>query len=321
MRVATSSSNELNQVPGIVAETKLLRHFASEQGAYLIEREQYLKSERYFLAHAQAQGVAGFGRGSTKRMALVKAVAEFYERRFMNEAFLNELSHVPKFLQTSNGFAVHFSESLAIQSACNEAIERHLLQYSFLKDDWNGFEFIGDELCGEESLTFVASRYSVNGLRAGMVLATSHRFPGISFGYFVDQADKLASLPRWSHAIFEATNKIEPFLRLAQSSKASALLPIEQGILNWMMTPHKPLDFVKGGQVQALPDVTIEIKTFDLANRWNLDLPFFGAYSFSKDLLPLLVVDRILEGDLNLVHGILSSCGLPIKLPERNPVL
>lgn len=321
MSVAISISKDLTLLPSIVAETRLLRHFTGEEGAFLIERESYLKNEKYFLALAQSHNIAGFGRGSTKRMAFVKAIAEFYERRLMFEAFAGELSHVPRALQTSNGFAVHFSQDLAIRAATNEAIERHLLQYSFLKDGWSGFELIRREKIGEETLTFVSTKYSINAIRAGMVIATSSRFPGVSFGYFVDEADKIKFSPRWSHAVFEARDKIDPFLKLAQSSKASDLMPIDQGILKWMMTPHEEIDFIEGGLIQALPIPHIEIQTFDLAHRWGLDFPLFGAYGFSQDFLPLLVIDRLKESDSKLVLGLLEKFGLPAHIPERNPVL
>ena len=321
MNTAASASVEWSLVPSIVAETRLLRHFAGEAGAFLNESEGFFENERYFLAHVQSHDVAGFGRAPTKRMAFVKAVAEFYERRFMREIFSKEFSQVPKVLQTSNGFAVHFSQELASQAATNEAIERHLLQYSFLKDGWNGFELIQQKTVGEESLAFIASRYIVNNLRAGMVLATSKRFPGISFGYFVDKPSCIATSPRWSHAVSEALDKIEPFLKLALTSKTLDLMPIEQGILEWMMTPHGTIDFYKGGPIHHLPSPSIETTTFDLAQRWGLDLPFFGAYSYSKDLLPLLVMDRIKPEDTALISDILESAKLPRQLPERNPVL
>lgn len=321
MGAALSNSKQLSLLPRVVAETKLLRRFAGEAEPFLTEQESYLDNEKYFLASAQSQKIAGFGRGPTKRLALIKAVAEFYERRLMREAYANELSSIPKALQTSNGFAVHFSQKAADEAACNESIERHLLQYSFLKNGWNAFELIGQNTVGENSLTFVASRYSINGLRAGMVLARSKRFPGISFGYFVDQSDKIASSPRWSHAIFEAIDKIEPFLELARSSSDLELMPIEQGILNWMNTSHEEIDFVRGGFSQNLASPRLEIRNFDLAERWGLDFPLFGSYCSSADLLPLLVVDRIDKHESAVIIKTLGAFGLPAILPKRNPVL
>ncbi len=316
-----SSSKNLTELPSFVAETKLFQHFANEAGSFLIERESYLDNEKYFLTQAESQGLAGFGRGPTKRNALVKAIAELYERRLMKESFISELSFIPKALQTSNGFAVHLIQDQASQAAQNEAIERHLLQYSYLKDGWNGFELIKRQTHGDEELTLIASRYSINGLRAGMALANSKRFPGLSFGYFVDKSEEIENSARWSHAIHECVDKIEPFLKFVRSPRALNPMPIEQGILNWMMKPIEKINFVQGGIVQLLPTPSLEIKTFDLSKRWNLDFPLFGSFCFSKDLLPLLVVDRLEAEDLETISKELAKFGLPTLIPERNPVL
>jgi hypothetical protein len=321
MSTELSTSKDLKLLPSIIAETKLLRHFAKEDGAFIIEKESSLERENYFLAQVQSHDIAGFGRASTKRLALVKAIAEFYERRLMREVFSNELSNVPKVLQTSNGFAVHFTQDQATQAATNETIERHLLQYSFLKDGWNGFELISKKTIGEESLTLAASRYEINGLRAGIIIATSRLFPGVSFGYFVDQADQIEFSPRWSHAVSEAVDKIEPFLKLEKSARSKDLMPIEQGILNWMMAPKDKMDLVEGGIIQSLPATSIETRTFDLSERWGLDFPLYGAYSFSENLLPLIVVDRVAQNSSDLILKILKKFDLPAHIPERNPVL
>ncbi len=321
MNAALSSPQELNLLPRVVAETMLLRHFAGEAGAFLAEKESHLENEKYFLAQAQIKDLAGFGRGPTKRSAHIKAIAEYYERRFMHEAFSNELSSVPKVLQTSNGFAVHFSEEQAHQAATCEAIERHLLQYSFLKDGWGGFKLTNQRVIGDELLTAVTTKYSINGFRAGMVLATSPRFPGISFGYFADQSHIIESSRRWSHAAFEALDKIEPFISLGESKNSMNLTPIDQGILKWMMEPQENITFPKTGFVQSLPTSSVEVKTFDLSQRWNLDFPLFGAYGHSAGLLPLIVVDRLREDDSKLILDILGRFDLPNRVPERNPVL
>ena len=321
MTTARSLSHDIANLPSIVAETRLLQHFAKEGDAYIFEREGSLNGETYFLTQAQRHKVAGFGRAPTKRKAHVKAVAEFYERRLMHEVFSQEFSHVPRALQTSNGFAIHFSEEQAVLGASLEVIERHLLQYSFFKTGWSGFEFIKKVQIGEETLTFVGSKYSINDLRAGMVLTTSKRFPGISFGYFAGKSDQFATSTRWSHAVFEATDKIEPFLKLAKSNAPQELMPIEQGILNWMMTPHEPPQFVEGGFVQALSNPVMKIETFNLSDRWNLDFPLYGAYSWSEELIPLLIMDRFKEADSELIRGIFDKFDLSSRNPGRNPVL
>lgn len=320
MSALLSTSQTLNLMPRVVAETMLLQQFTKESEAFLVEENSKFEDEKYFLACAQVKDTAGFGRGPTKRLAYVKAIAEFYERRLMYEAFSNELSYIPKVLQTSNGFAVHFSEAEAIQAATHEAIERHLLQYSFLKDGWTGFEYLSKKTVGDESLLYVASKYSINDLRAGMILATSKKFPGISFGYFVDQANKIESSPRWAHAAHEALDKIEPFLQI-MNSQDSDIKPIDQGILNWMTWPHEALKFSNKEPVQVLPSLTLDTKTFNLSERWSLDFPLYGAYCFSPHLLPLIVVDRLNKSDSVFILDLLKKFNLPLEIPERNPVL
>lgn len=321
MTAVQLTANELDPLLRIAAETKLLRHFALEKGAFLSGQECDYENEKYFLAQAQIHSLAGFGRAPTKRLAFIKTIAECYERRLMHEAFKNELSLTPKVLQTSNGFAIHFTPVQAEKAASTEAIERHLLQYSFFKDEWKGFELIDCKNINEEQLSFVLSKYSINGFRAGMVIATSKRFPGASFGYFADQAKRIESSPKWTHAISEALDKIEPFLKHAEQTPISALQPIEQGILRWMSEPSYKMEFCKKGSLQILPEASVETQIFNLSQRWNLDFPLYGAYSCSSHLLPLLVVDRIRSTDRNLITGILNNFGLSSKIPRRNPVL
>lgn len=307
--------------PSFVWETLLLRQFAKEPSACVAEKETDRFGNKHCWAKAQTGNIAGFGHAESKRLALVKAVAEFYERRLMYDVFAHEFSLTPRCLQTSNGFAVHLSEEQACANAKLEAVERHLLQISHFRDGWSGFKLFDTRQVNDFSLTLLTTKYTISGYQAGMVMARSPRFKGVSFGYFADRVENISSSPRWSHAIAEAIDKIEPFLSLANADSGIKLQPIEAAILDWMTTPHDEPKYSTSADLRYLPEPDLEIKVFDLQDRWALEFPFFGAFCRSENLLPLIVPGRIQQHDQRLVAELFLKFQLPASVPARSPVL
>lgn len=307
--------------PSFVLETMLLRHFAKEPDACITEKEIERLGEKHCWARAQIGNTAGFGHAGNKRLALVKAVAEFYERRLMFDLFANEFSLTPRCLQTSNGFAVHLSEAQACANAKLEAIERHLLQISYFRDGWGGFKLFETRQVNDIYLTLLTTKYTISGYQAGMVVARSPRFEGLSFGYFVDRIEYISTSPRWAHAIAEALDKIQPFLNLENAESEVKLRPIEASILDWMTTAHDELEYSSSTDLHCLPEPDLEINVFNLQDRWTLEFPFFGAQCRSENLLPLIVPGRIRENDQKFIAELFLKFQLPAGVPARSPIL
>ncbi len=304
-----------------IFETMLIRKFAKEPNPYISEREAAVFGEKYWFSQAQSGRLAGFGRGATRRLSLVKAVSEYYERQLMLEAFNLELKSVPSFRRTSNGFAVHFCEATARANAFRETIERHLLQLTFFKHGWDGFKSFAVHRINDLTIEFATARYSLNGFRAGIVIARHPRFPGVSFGYLAAPVDGFETSARWRHAIHEAVDKIDPYLNL---KSLDGLTSIERAIHDWMMSPVEIELRDSDDTIVQLPTIAddlISYSTFDLQKRWNLEFPLFGAFSQSPKLLPLLIPSRISSEDLSAVAQLLKGFDLPEALPEKNPIL
>ena len=304
-----------------IFETMLIRKFASEPNPYISEREGTAFGEKYWFSQAQSGTLAGFGRGVTRRQSLVKAVSEYYERRLMLEAFDFELKSIPSFRRTSNGFAVHFCEATARANALREATERHLLQLTFFKHGWDGFRIIAVHRINDLTIQFATSCYSLNGFRAGIVIARGSRFPGVSFGYLAAPVDGFEKSARWQHAIHEAVDKIDPYLNLKSLDE---LTSIERAIHDWMMNPVEIELRDSDDTIVQLPTIAddlISSSTFDLQKRWNLEFPLFAAFSQSRKLLPLLIPSRISSEDHLAVAQLLKGFDLPEALPKKNPIL
>jgi hypothetical protein len=303
----------------IVCQTKLLNHFSLSQD-FLQAKESELNGEKYFITQAGKSSAAGFGRAPTKRLSCVKAIAEHYERKLMLELFQTELAHIPVWLQTSNAFAVHFSENEAHSASMREALERHILQISYFRHGWQGFYQLDDtEMPDGLQITKVLSRYVCDGFQAGVVVARSVKFKGASFGYICEKVDSIRDSNRWEHAIHEAVDKIDPLLEIGKRD-LTGVLPITRELLLWLDTPLS-LSFSQSNEKQKLPPPVILTELYDLQDRWGLDFPFWGAFSHSSELFPLYVPGRIRLKDQVAAHDLLKRFTIPIAHAERNPIL
>ena len=300
---------------------RLLQYFARLPGTALREQKSVLRGESYFLFQASESGLFGTGRGNTRFEACLKAVAECLERKFVSEAFSGKLAYIPQWLRTSNGFAVHTDLERSRQAAVTEAMERHILQFTYFKEGWSGFEVLEQIRDGNRNFIRIVSRYRCNGYRAGMILAMGAEFAGISVGYLADKEENFRGSTRWKHAYHEAIDKIEPMLRLAESNERLIATPLHRDIFRWLNEPKPAFQFGRQLKVIELPEVLCDIQSFDLMSSWKLNFPFYGSFATGPDMMPLIVLSKILVEDEESVKKILDIHGLPQKIPLGNPVL
>ena len=303
-------------------EAKLLEYFAGLKGATVGQIESSLFGQKYFFYEAGFDKHLGYGRGFSRSQGCIKAVAECLERKFMCEAFQGSLKSTPRWNQTSNGFAVHFTADEAIKSSIRETIERHILQMTYFRDGWAGFNLLEQTRDGEFEMQRIVSRYSCSGYRGGIVIVRSEKFSGIAMGYICDLEDGFESSVRWRHAYFEAVDKISPMLKTLENGLPLGLQPIDKALFDWFLNvDHKDLKFSNNLSILKLPDVFPVVRTFDLSVKWDLDFPFFAAHASGEDILPLVVSERMSKDETTDVIKLLQRLGLPPKIPSRNPIL
>lgn len=306
-----------------IFENALLDHFANQSGATLLENKLTLLGEQYSLFRSLLNGFSGSGRDSSRQAGCLKAVAECFERAAVAESFTGPLSHVPDWRRSSNGFAVHFDSTKAGESAIQEALERHILQITYFKEGWAGYSLIDKTFDSQRDMTFtrIESKYSCNGFRAGIVMATSPKFSGVSMGYCCDKEKDFESSPRWKHAHFEAADKVEPMLAALPALLLNELDAIPRAAYDWLLGNPIDFKFAETLVICKLPAVSIIVQSFNLAKKWELNFPFVLSFASGDEVLPLLIPGKISNGDRIAISRLLVRFGLASDIPERNPII
>jgi hypothetical protein len=295
----------------------------------------------------------GCGRDESLSTALSKAYVETIERTVALEALNEEgfiaLHHLywnndgfsisrthrhqampPKNLRTTNGWAVHFDLSQAINNAFNEAIERHLLLLTFLQYGWSGFQ-IGSPINWDGlDMISAASPLVFCGMRAGIVATKVLNHPGYTFGYFCDRTENFPQSPRWLHAMMEG---FEParYYQNESTAQIREKLSIESNPMD-----RTQLRYVLDGELfdshsnsssiglqliepnPALPLANVVV--IDISAKWNLEFPLYAAYIFGHSLIPLFFKER-LDPDANVYLAKILGQFNVSELPDVHPIL
>lgn len=307
--------------------------------------EYYLFSTDFHLASGRR--LTAFGSSSDRKLAAIKCAAESAERRFMAEVFdgpdtalmakrirftatqVEEMESVtvplpPRRIRSSNGWAVHFSEGGAVQAACREALERHLLLKSFYKWGWAGFRLVQEMSTDEIQLYFMTSRLTLDGsYLAGIVAAISPLYPGVSFGYCLGDSARVTESGFWEPALFESVGKI--------LSLGGQAIQVPEGPNSWLFSAVKdylesPFDthqLKAGREFSTVPEAarTGCLKVFDLNERWKLDFPLYAAFCWGGDFVPLTDASLLDEGGQSYFLRILQENGIQNPVPTRHPIL
>ncbi len=330
-------------LPEQVFANDLLSWFVSKNESKVHSDEFTFSGKRIYRFCANftgTEGMSGFGRSQDELTAAVKACAEALERTTYREFIkqngsLNlqiqqtlsgmkiESNDHPKQIapsfQNSNGWAVGFSSSSAIERAKVEALERHLLLLTSIKDRWNGFYEISRTTIGGIEFTSLLSRYTLAGYSAGIGIARSEKFKGASFGYICDKTQDIKTSPKWEQVFYESFDYIR--VRSAQGNFKQ-----QQGLIFQELEYYLENDFTEkfltnSEIISTSESFNSNLAVIDLAKTLGLNFPFFAAVIHGQDLLPLYFKKSLTaEGENNLKEG-LKSFGIFQTIPDRHPIL
>lgn len=295
---------------------------------------------RFFANLSSDNSLGGFGRSQNEFLAAVKACAEAVERRayqrFIHAKNLLDLKLVqnqhnfsveknpllssinPSF-HNSNGWAVGFTTESAIERAKNEALERHLLLYTFLKDGWNGFYEINRIVLEEVEFVSLISKYSLAGYSAGLGIARTKKFKGVSFGYLCDKTEIIKKSLKWEQAFYESYDyiRVRSILKEFNPDQGS----ISQA-LNFYLEESFEYSFSTVEESTELREIfTANCAVIDLKEKFNLNFPFYAAVVHGGDLLPLFFKKNLDMNGENFLRKKFKDLGLPNSIPERHPIL
>jgi hypothetical protein len=279
-----------------------------------------------FTASFQAgdRSTTSHGRSEVRKLAALKCTSECVERQFVASQFRNsnEQGLPPKALRTTNGWAVHQDLSAAKEAAYREALERHLHLKSFLTYGWAGFRLC-DRIEGNGlTLYFLTSRFIAEGLIAGLAVAKSPLYAGVTFGYTVGRVGEEASTNFWESAIYEAIDKILALNGAPIDISGNPTSWIVSEIKHYLEAPFELalLQAGKGFSPEQCSAAPGRIQSFDLAAHHDLRFPLYAAYVAGGDLIPLFSKPRLSTEDFEYLAPILKKNGIG-DLPERHPVL
>ena len=265
----------------------------------------------------QGKSLGGHGYGSHPSVAALKGAAELTERKVVTAYYRQNPNELFK---NSNGWAVQFSKNEAKAAALREALERHILLYTYLRSGWNEFVLLDHKVSQKGEAFFLVSPYTCNGHFAGLVVYQDHRFPGISFGHMADALEKVNSSPRWAHALFEAVAFVERGLE-TDGFEVSLENQIYEDCRLWLLEPWTKRTWKKDLNFQSMPEAKIEILSGSVSSLFPSFEGLVYSHVKSNDLIPLFVAEDLKDASCRgFLEQILAKYEL--ALPSgRHPIL
>lgn len=314
-------------------ENKLMQSFAgsfkgdfSEFKFQILEKEYFTFSALEFLPDDDFD--CGFGASFERQSAAVKAIAEFFERKAARLFFadVNEKldqhqgkAYAFKAFQTTNGWAVHQTLEQAKNAAYLEALERHILLCSFIQSGWDGFTIIDQKETSDVKFYSLVSKFSCNGYKAGIAIAKSKKFSGVTFGYLCAKENEILNSPKWEHAMFEALGQIEMHLKIENIESLKPRGSLEEMAQWFLLTDWIEPKFSSKLESIKLNDINPNFYDEDLIK--TCGAPLNASYCYGGGLLPLFFPINFSEHSKKYVTDILSANGLSNLIPKRHPVL
>lgn len=305
-------------------ENELLKWYA-DQNTPILETKLQLGGFKYFhfsssFSVADGRRTHSFGNDIGRRPAILKCVGEALERQAMVLYFIEHADQFPKVFRNSNGWAVHFVRERAKKKSLLEALERHLLLKSFTDFGWRGFIPIQKIETDEISLHLYSSRYTCQGIGAGLVAAKSKKFNGISLGYTAGEISKVDSSDFWHPAIFEASDKILLGEDGPEPIKGTSWLHRET---NRFLVEPFDVDVLGQEPKRAYLECSAgdyRVETIDLSKKLGLPFPFYAVFTCGGNLIPLCWRSELDAEGFKYLRPILEKNGIA-EFPERHPVL
>jgi hypothetical protein len=317
--------------------------FIDNSKAPLKMEEREVGGHKYFLCLSgiteNGETAIVAGRGQTKLEAATKCIGEWCERRAAFDFFKTVPSSVqankidinsdgdfkisseaencpllPMEFWTTNGWAIHTDLKKSQENALDEVLERHLLITSFLRWGWQGFIKINQLMTEGTEFTSCISRYKTFSHSAGFAISKNMQSPGLSFGHFSEKTDLIKQSPRWTHALYESTDKLQP-----GSNKSSDPIAIDT---HWYLQNETELNLAPTETPQEnIRLSSTYLHTINLAQKWGLSFPLYGSFVFGGDLMPLFLPRELTENGRSFIHQLARSLGFEAVIPERMPVL
>lgn len=313
--------------PAYAWDFSFLEWFARNSGVDLFEFERSIGGFRYYQFVARfidekGQSRSSFGRSQDRTIAAVKCAAECVERKTMLDFFSHGDQILPKELRTSNGWAVHRSAVEAKTAAMQEALERHLLLKSFLKNGWSGFDLVNRITHDEIEIFFLRAIYQTKDTAAGLVVAKSPLYSGISIGQCAGDISHFGSFAFWESGVFEAVDRI---LTLdgqtidASTDSKSWILGRSKELLE---TPFDFSNLTENDGREIEPEPKFNVDVFDLSKTNSTAPPLFAAFACAPTLIPLFPSLDIQPDTEARLRSVLSLNGLrDLPFPARHPIL
>lgn len=221
---------------------------------------------------------------------------------------------------SSNGWAVYFSLKTAIEKSAIEALERHTLLYSYLRDGWNGFSTDAKVPFKGQELMPCISRFSFGGFGAGIVATEGKEFPGHTFGYLCDDSKTIMGSKKWLNAFFESFGQWESLALDSTLPENANFLAKYQ--MHFLMAPREKIGANQTeDKIQNVSDINANILIMDLKKALDLPVPMFAAFSFGGNLIPLFFKQKLSANELKSLQQTLATWQLPSELPEVHPIL
>ncbi len=308
-------------------ENQFLSWFSS-LGISTFERKHQLGAFAYHYFETQfvtsdGRPCSTHGRSQSRKLAAIKAIAEYVERRFMTEFFMTESAakNFSRSFRTSNGWAVHQSQDAAEAAAISEALERHLLLRAYCKHGWNGFRLIQKIEADGMDLYFLLSRVTAGGRAAGFVAAKSKLYPGVSFGYCLGDLSEFHAMRFWESALFEAVDKIILLKGLPIDLSLDPASWLLAEVKHYLETPFDVGAFSSAtGELIETPLPAPTLMHFDLKKKWKLEFPLQAVFANGGGLIPLFSAGRLSSEEQEALRGVLAVNGID-RIPERHPIL
>ncbi len=310
-----------------VWDEAFLEWFARQPGIELFEFERRIGGFHYYQFVSRFKDQTGlscssFGRSQDRIIAAVKCAAECIERKAMMDFFSSGHQSIPKELHTSNGWAVQRSAQDATSAATHEALERHLLLKSFLRKGWSGFDLVNRIKHEEIELFFLRAIYQADDTSAGLVVAKSPQFTGVSIGQCAGLATQLESFRFWEAAVYESIDRILTLngqLIEPPTDSKSWILGRSKELLE---TPFELSNLTENSEREIEPTPRMKVEAFNLSEKSGTELPLFAAFAHGPSVLPLFPSIDVRPETEAYLRKILASNGLDdLSFPKRHPIL
>ncbi len=334
-----TSATDLHKIYG----QELLSWFAHQPESKIV-RDDFLFSGknicRIFANLCSDKSLGGFGRSQDEFLAAIKACAEALERKvyqqhgsrkdlldlklMQNRDKLSiEVNSTPFSINSSfynsNGWAVGFTGESSLDRAKSEALERHLLLQTFLKDGWDGFYEISRIVIDEVEFISLVSKYSLAGYSAGLGIARTKKFKGVSFGYLCDKSEVIKISPKWEQAFYESYDyiRVRSMLKDFKPEQDS----ISQELNFYLENNFEQIFSTNEESLNLGESFTANCAVIDLKEAFNLSFPFFAGVVHGGDLLPLFFKKTLTVEGENYLQKKFRAMGLSSVIPERHPIL